>query len=167
MREGNRIHLVCETSGSEIIAELLEHRPLSVHAGISLEELRRCLVGRENTCQALEHDAVRWFAIAAENPRTSPGLKERILFSAALVHAHRQDYQAALGYLERASELAPARLSYQLGRVEYLLRMNRPADASALLKQALGMHPPDSRETALNEATINALRQAIIAHRPE
>jgi tetratricopeptide (TPR) repeat protein len=159
------IHLVCETSSSEKILELLEQRPLSIHTSISLEELRRCLIDRNSICRFLEHDAVRWFAVAAENSRAPPGVKERILFSAALVHGHRQDYQLALDYLRRASELAPKRLAYRLGQVDYLIRLNRIDEAKALLKQTTIPRPSGDRETSLNEEAIQALWKVLSEQR--
>ena len=123
--------------------------------------MRAILTNTPGVCQSLDRDAVRWLSAAADNPRTVPGVKERILFNAALVHAHSQDYQTALQYLTRASELAPMRLSYQLGRVEYLIRMKRPAEAAALLHQATTPRRPNDREISMNMEVIQSLRNAL------
>lgn len=128
-----RLNLTYEPSSRETIVRLLRERPISVHAIVSIENLTRCLLEKPHLCGSLRLEALEWLTAASDNPRTSSVYRALIMGNAAKIYASLNDHQHAYEYIDRAAALAPDELSYQLGRIEYLIRLGRLEKARSLL----------------------------------
>lgn len=154
-----RLILTYEPSGSETVSRLLRERPISVHAIVSIENLTRCLLEKPHLCDSLRLEALEWLTVAGENPRTSSDYRALILGNAARIYASLNDHQRAYQYIERAADLAPNELSYQLGRIEYLIRLGRLEKARDLLDTYGARQENPDTGVASNRHTILRLEE--------
>lgn len=125
-----------EASDPQTIKTLLRERPISVHTIVSIENLSTCVLEPPRLCARLREEALDWLTIAADNTRTSPEYRAIIFSNAARLHASSGDYRRAYDYISRAIDVMPVKLSYQLGRIEYLIRLGRLSEAGNLLVNA-------------------------------
>lgn len=116
------------------ITELIDARPLSVHAIVAFESLRACLLNEPRTCAVITTDATGWFVKAADSGRTSPTYRAVLAGDTALLYADRGDYAAAAEYMRRAARLLPDFAIYQLATAEYLIRLGRLPEARSFLE---------------------------------
>lgn len=128
--------MVQEVSDLQTIKTLLRERPISVHTIVSIENLSTCILEQPRLCATLREEALDWLTIAGNNTRTSPEYRAIIFSNAARLHASSGDYRRAYDYISRAIDVMPVKLSYQLGRIEYLIRLGRLSEAGNLLANA-------------------------------
>jgi tetratricopeptide (TPR) repeat protein len=148
------VSLVYEPSSRKAISELLRDRPISVHAIVSIENLHRCLLEKPYPCSPFKFEALEWLIAAGDNPKTSADYRALILSNTARIYASLHDYPHAYEYIDRATRLLPEKLSYQLGRIEYLIKLGRLDEARKLLDvHAERLAKPDAELTA-NRDTI-------------
>jgi len=112
-------------SSESMLRDLLSKDTLSVHAVVSLESARHCVLKPGSACARMFDDVFAWHQIAADNPRSSHTYRAVIAAGAARLAASRAHYELALSYIQRASALAPEELSYRIGEIEYLIRLGR------------------------------------------
>lgn len=130
---GKLANMAREISDSQAITTLLRERPISVHTIVSIENLSACVLEQPHLCATLRDEALEWLTVAGDNTRTSPEYRAIIFSNVAKLHASVGDYLRAYDYINRAIDVMPTRLSYQLGRIEYLIRLNRLSEAGNLL----------------------------------
>lgn len=153
----NKIQLEYKKSTDNRIYQFLKNEPISVHAIVSLENLRRCIVNAPYTCRSLQNRALGWFAAASGNSHTSKEYKAIILSDAAVVYSHVGDFKHALEYASRAVQLAPDMLSYQLARTEYLIRTGHLVEAKKMLDRFGKEQSANNIQYAVNKITIQQL----------
>jgi hypothetical protein len=112
-------------SSERDLRELLANATLSVHAVVSLESARHCVLNPGSACTEMFDHVLTWHEVAADNPRSSHTYRAVIAAGAARLAASRANYESALSYIQRARSLAPDELSYRIGEVEYLTRLKR------------------------------------------
>lgn len=134
-----------DDSNPETISALLRTKPISVHGIFSLENLRHCILDPPESCARLNNIALSWFDIAAENPRASRHYRAIILSNAAMLRADADDISRALEYINQAAALLPERVSYQIAKAEYLIRLGRLDEAGQIINLiSAGPTPKDT-----------------------
>lgn len=155
----NGIRLVYRGSNPEIISELLEKEPISVHGIFSLEQLRHCILDAPRTCSPLQDEALNWFAIAADNPHTSRDYHAVIDGNTAMLYADIGNVAKALMYIDRASVLLPEHSSYQVAKAEYLIRLGRLEEAKHIIDRLAVKPVPSDTSAAEYESNIRKLKE--------
>jgi len=120
-------------SSTRAINELLRSRPISVHGVAALDKLTKCVTGHIALCKPLRHDAIEWLVSAAQNPKSAAEYRALVSSDAAKLYADMGDYQRALNYITAATQLFPSTVYYGLGKVEYLIKLERAEEANTLL----------------------------------
>jgi hypothetical protein len=134
---GGRVHLRYPSGSPEYVEQLLAQEPISVHTIFSLELLRKCVLDSPRPCHDLRDLTMRWHSAAAANPRIPSDFHGIVFHNLALLSADRAEYLAAYNYLLQASEKAPERIAYQIGQVEYLIRLGKLPEAEQRLEQVI------------------------------
>lgn len=151
------VHLGHDAVSARVIAELLETGPITVHTVVALENLRHCVIDTPRVCGSLEADAMHWTGIAAGNPRTSDDYRAILARDAAMLFAHRGDYDRALRYMEQAADLDPGVISYRLAKTEYLIQTGRLDQAGSMIEALRGDVMRHPRFTGPNRETLDEL----------
>jgi hypothetical protein len=155
--ENKTLSLTHEASSGNMIHNILRNKPISVHGVTTLESLSDCILDQLDYCAALKKDALVWLKIAANNPRTSSSYRAIVLSKIARLYASDMDFIHAYEYINLASLAAPSRLAYQLGRIEYLIRLGRLGEAKQLLDNYNLSGKGGGIERRENERTVTYL----------
>jgi protein O-mannosyl-transferase len=150
----------CPLLSSSTIESLLRSGSVTAITLGALANLRVCVVDNINGCQSLEPIARSWFTAAADNPRLWNKVRESVHFNAALVYAHSADYAAAVAHVRKAKELAPNRLSYRIGEVDFLIRLGRREEALQALRELDALHYSKYEQTR-NASVLRRLRESL------
>ena len=153
------IRLSHHSSSPEIISELLGTKAITVHGIFSLENLRHCILDTPKPCAPLHNVALSWFAIAANNPRTSRDYHAIIASNAAMLHAEAGDVARALEYINRAAALLPDHVSYRIARAKYLIKLGRLDEAGRAIDFIAAEPAPTDTPTSVHELNIRKLRE--------
>jgi len=157
--EHNTLSLTHASSSGNTIQNILRSKPISVRGVTSLENLSSCILEQPNYCAALKNEALVWLKIAADNPRTSSRYRAIILSRIAQLYASDMDFVRAYESINLASQADSLRLAYQLGRIEYLIRLGKLDEAKQLLDNYNQSGAGNRIERKANENTIVSLRE--------
>jgi hypothetical protein len=157
--ENNTLSLTHASLNGNTIQNMLRNKPISVHGVTSLENLSNCILEQPNYCATLKNEAQVWLKIAADNPRTSSRYRAIILSRIARLYASDMDFVRAYESINLASQADPSRLAYQLGRIEYLIRLGKLDEAKQLLDNYNQSGTVNRIERKANENTIVSLRE--------
>jgi hypothetical protein len=125
--------LTHESLDGYAIFNILRNKPITVHGLTSLENLGACVRNQPDYCGALQKDALVWLKTATDNPQVSARSRAILLSNIAQLYASENDLIHAYEYINLASQTDPTRLAYQLGRIEYLIRLGKLNEAKQLL----------------------------------
>lgn len=154
----NKVKITHEGSGHAIL-ELLRDAPITVHTIVSIENLRKCIIQEPRYCRELGADARYWLSVAAENPRTSPAYRALIHSNLARLYADKSDIIRAYENIHRASVLAPEEPSYRFGRIDYLIQLDRLAEAGELLGPYIVTNENNPMDLGPNQDTVRQLAE--------
>lgn len=125
--------LTHESLDGYAIFDILRNKPITVHGLTSLENLSTCIRNQPDYCGTLQKDALVWLKTATDNPQLSARSRAILLSNLAQFYASENDHIRAYEYINLASQTDPSRLAYQLGRIEYLIRLGKLNEAKKLL----------------------------------
>jgi tetratricopeptide (TPR) repeat protein len=154
----NHVQLDYPPSSTNTVESLLGTKPITVHTLASLEGLARCLVEKPDLCRSLAKQILRWHAIATDNPVTTKNYKALLLHNAAELHANTSDYQSALRYIDKATQIRPDILFYRLRKIEYLVKLGNLDEAKLLLESVNKIDPENDIRIFNNRAIIESVR---------
>lgn len=157
----NHVQLDYRTPMINSVEELLETRPITVHTLASLEALGRCIIEKPGICQRITKQALRWYAIAADNSFSAKTYNAMILNSMAELYAHMSDYATAMTYIDRATQLLPDVLFYRLKKIEYLVEQGRLDEAGSLLADISNDDPRFFANRTMIESLQNKYAEAV------
>lgn len=131
---GNKtVSLTHNSLDGDVLLNTLRNKPITVHGLTSLENLSTCIRNQPEYCGALQKDAHVWLRTATNNPRITARSRAILLSNIAQLYASQNSLNPAYEYIELASQTDPSRLAYQLGRIEYLIRLGKLNEAKQLL----------------------------------
>jgi hypothetical protein len=157
--ENRTLKLSHTSSNGNTIRDILRDKPITVHGVSSLESLSKCILNPPYYCRTLQKDTFVWLMTATNNPRTSSAYRASLFSDIAQLHASNLDLVRAYEYINYARQTAPYRLAYQLGRIEYLIRLGKLDEAKRLLDNYNQLKPGNSIERRANEETIAYLQK--------
>lgn len=156
---GSNVQLVYPPSANNTIEGLLKIKPITAHTLGSLIGLSRCILDRPDVCQRLSEQAVKWYAIAADNPATAKTYNALILNNTAELYANMSNYVTALTYINRATQAFPDVLFYRLKKIEYLIKLGRLDKARSMLFTIDAIRSENDMRLIANGTDINAVRE--------
>lgn len=157
--ENKTLKLNHPLSNENVIRDILRDKPVTIHGVSSLENLNNCILSAPHYCSTLQKDALVWLITAANNPRTSSAYRAMLFSDIAQLHAANGDFVRAYEYINYASQTAPYRLAYQLGRIEYLIRLSKLDEAKQLLDNYNQLKSGNNMERRANQGTIAYLQK--------
>lgn len=157
---GNKtMGLTHESLEGDMLLNTLRNKPITVHGLTSLENLSTCIRNQPDYCGTLQKDALLWLMTATDNPQISARSRAILLSHIAQLYASENDLIHAYKYINRASQADPSRLAYQLGRIEYLIRMGKLNEAKQLLDNYNHSEAWSRIERKANANTVTRLMQ--------
>jgi hypothetical protein len=148
-----------ERTVSETVPRLLREKHVSVHAVVSLENLRRCVVMPPHACSSLRERATQWTILAADESQTSRDYGGILAANVAQLLAYNGDYVRAYQYMNRASAELPNLISYKLGLAEYSLRLGCLDQVKSMIEQIEQMAQQKTALNQTNQASLNKLKE--------
>jgi hypothetical protein len=149
--------LTHESVDGNAVFHLLRNKPITVHGLTSLENLSTCIRNQPEYCGALQKDAHLWLRTATDNPQITARSRSILLSHIAQLYASENDLIRAYEYINLASLTDPSRLAYQLGRIEYLIKLGKLNEAKQFLDNYNHSKGWSRIERKANANTINQL----------
>jgi tetratricopeptide (TPR) repeat protein len=148
-----------ERTVSETVPRLLREKHVSVHAVVSLENLRRCVVMPPHACSSLGEKATQWTILAADESQTSHDYGGILAANVAQLLAYTGDYVRAYQYMNRASAELPDLMSYKLAKAEYLLKLGCLNQAKPVIEQIERMKQNNRAYDLTNQTSLIKLKE--------
>lgn len=146
-----------ESMDGNAVFRLLRNKPITVHGLTSLEDLSTCIRNQPEYCGALQKDAHVWLKTATDNPQITARSRSILLSHIAQLYASENDLIRAYEYINLASLTDPSRLAYQLGRIEYLIKLGKLNEAKQFLDNYNHSERWSRIERKANANTVNLL----------
>lgn len=131
---GGRMRLQLDRSIFDKITEQLKSQPVHNRVEGALKILTDCILGQPQYCGSLYKDAVSWYQLALDNPRTNNSIRKRLSIQLVRLYVERGNFRQALQVTQEARKLDPFQPAIAIMEANIHFLANRPDEAGRIIR---------------------------------
>lgn len=155
-----RVRFLLDPSIHDRISQQLQSQPVHARIKDRLSELTDCILTHPDYCGDLYDDAVNWYKLALENPRSNNSIRKALMLNLARLYLDRGDMKQAMEVAQRSEAIDPHHPALAIMRANIYFLANRLDDAEKTIlsvKQSGLVVDKEDREQA--DKLLSMIRQ--------